>query len=109
KLYQSNAPLEVKVETQPTPPSVTLVVQSDPMKMIARARVAVVVDGKPEQMLDGIGTIALPAGARLDLRVTVLDASGNRLVEIGSSDVPIVIISGTKPSTKIVADPKPKT
>ena len=93
--YKTNQPLKVKVETRPTLPAVTLVVQSDPMKMVSRARVAFVVDDKPEQMLDGIGTIALPAGARLDLRVTVLDANGNRLVEIGSSDVPIVIVSGT--------------
>ncbi|MGE0401527.1 MAG: hypothetical protein AB7T06_32800, partial [Kofleriaceae bacterium] len=100
-------PLKVKVETQSTPPAITLVVQSDPMKMVARARVALVVDGKPEQMLDGVGTIKLPAGSRLDLRVAVLDAQGNRLVEIGSTDVPIVIVSSTtapqapkKPVTK---------
>jgi hypothetical protein len=102
--YRTNAPLKVKVDTQATPPSVTLVVQSDPLKMVARARVAVVVDGKPEQMLDGVGTIALPAGARLDLRVTVLDANGNRLVEIGSSDVPIVIVGPN--ATRPVAGPK---
>ena len=110
--YKTNEPLEVKVETRPRPPAVTLVVRHDPMKMVARARVAYVVDGQPEKMLDGIGTIDLPAGARLDLRVTVLDASGNRLVEIGSSDVPIVIVSSTalppgkaKPAKKPVAGP----
>jgi hypothetical protein len=107
--YRTNAPLKVKVDTQTSPPSVTLVVQSDPLKMVARARVAVVVDGKPEQMLDGVGTIALPAGARLDLRVTVLDANGNRLVEIGSSDVPIVIVgtNATGSSTNVGKKPPP--
>lgn len=105
--YKTNPPLKVKVETQPTP-AVTLVVQSDPMKMVSRARVAFVVDGKPEQMLDGIGTIALPAGTRLDLRVTVLDTNGNRLVEIGSSDVPIVIVSGTAKPVDPEKPPPPK-
>ncbi|MGE0401528.1 MAG: hypothetical protein AB7T06_32805, partial [Kofleriaceae bacterium] len=46
--YKTSPPLKVKVETQSTPPAITLVVQSDPMKMVARARVALVVDGKPE-------------------------------------------------------------
>ncbi len=104
--YQTNQPLKVKVDTRATPPAVTLVVQSDPMKMIARARVAVVVDGQPEQMVDGIGTIALPAGARLDVRVTVLDANDNRLVEIGSTDVPIVIVSSS-PTVRPADDKKP--
>jgi hypothetical protein len=98
--YKTNEPLKVKVDTRATPPAVTLVVQSDPLKMVARARVAFVVDGKPEQMRDGTGTIELPAGARIDLRVTALDASGNRLVEIGSSDVPIVIVSSARSTAK---------
>jgi hypothetical protein len=108
RFYKSSAPLKVKVETRPgsatAPPAVTIVVQSDPLKMVSRARVAVVVDGKPEQMVDGTGTIVLPAGNRLDLRVTVLDTSGNRLVEIGSTDVPIVIVSANAPR---VVDGKP--
>lgn len=108
--YKTSAPLKLKVDTRPTPPAVTLVVQSDPMKMVARARVAIVVDGKPEQMLDGIGTIELPAGTRLDLRVTVLDARNNRLVEIGSSDVPIVIVSsrGAAPPASKPKKPPPR-
>lgn len=112
--YKTSAPLKVKVETRATPPAVTLVVQSDPMKMVARARVAFVLDGSPEKMTDkaisGTGTIDLPAGARIDLRVAVLDASGNRLVEIGSSDVPLVIVGPTavvKPPPGSKPRPKP--
>lgn len=109
--YRTNAPLKVKVETRPSPPAVTIVVQSDPMKMVSRARVAVVADAKPEQMLDGTGTIELPAGSRLDLRVTVLDANGNRLVQIGTTEVPLVIVSAPSRgigTTTGVTPPPPK-
>lgn len=67
--------------------------------MITMIRVHVRVDGARdekivEKKLAGQEEIelALPAGARLDLRVTALDDKGNRLAELGSADVPIVII-----------------
>jgi hypothetical protein len=85
----------VKTETSANPPSVTLVIVSDPLHLIARARVEVSADHGPEKKLEGSGrgriTIALPHGDRLDLRVQALDVHGNRVVELGSKDVPIVI------------------
>jgi hypothetical protein len=90
-------PLKVKAETSAAPPTVTLVIGDDSFTMIARARVVVVVDGKREVTLEAAGklriTIALPTGKRLDLRVQGLDAHGNRVVELGTEDVPIVIVT----------------
>src|SRR4051794_37583974 len=45
------APVKVKTQTTADPPSVTLVVVSDPFMMIAKARVIVRADGGPEQKL----------------------------------------------------------
>jgi hypothetical protein len=89
--------LEVKTETKADPPSIALVIGSDPIG-IARARVIVSADGKPEQQLEHAGKgridIDLPRGKRLDLRVEALDAHGNRVALLGSKDVPIVITGG---------------
>lgn len=89
---KTHEPLKVKVDTQASPPSLTLVVTSDPLKLVAKTRVWVIVDGKPGGTLDGTGAIALPPGKRLDLRVAALDDRGNRLVELGTADVPIVLV-----------------
>jgi hypothetical protein len=95
-LQKRSAPLEIKSETEANPPSVTVIVVSDPLSMIARVRVSVVVDGKPEQKFDRPAsertTVELPAGARLDVRIAVVDEHGNRLAELGSREVPIVIL-----------------
>jgi hypothetical protein len=89
--------LKVKTETSADPPSVTLVIATDRLAMIASARVIVSADGGVEQTLEGKGkgriVIELPKGKRLDLRVVALDAHGNRVVELGSTDVPIVIVA----------------
>jgi hypothetical protein len=89
-------PLKIKADTSSSPPSVTIVVASDPLSMIARVRVLVVVDKKPEQKIEKPAsertTIALPAGKRLDLRIAALDDKGNRLAEVGTTDVPLVIV-----------------
>jgi hypothetical protein len=90
--------LELKTETSADPPSVTLVIGADPIG-IAKARVLVSADGKPEHEYErdsGGGhkiKIDLPAGHRLDLRVEALDAKGNRIAVLGSKDVPIVVIT----------------
>jgi hypothetical protein len=101
-LAKEGGPLEIKSETASAPPSVTVVVVSDPLSMIARVRVTAVVDGRPEQTFDRPAsertTIELPAGARLDVRVAVVDEHGNRLAELGSREVPIVILGrGARP------------
>lgn len=95
--YREHDQLKIKTETIANPPSVTVVIESDPFTMVAKARVIVVVDGGAEQTFEAERkdriTIALPPGKRLDLRVTALDDKDNRLVELGSVDVPIVIVS----------------
>lgn len=92
---KKRAPLKVKTETTTDPPTVTVVIVSDPAKMLSRARAFVVADGAAEVTVEGAGkdriTLELPRGKRIDLRVQALDAHGNRVVELGSTDVPIVI------------------
>lgn len=93
-------PLSAKAETSDDPPSVTLVVVNDPAKMIVGAKVYFSADRKPEQTLeaDGTGkvTIELDLGRRIDLRLHAVDRYGNRVVELGSKDVPIVITGSGK-------------
>jgi hypothetical protein len=111
EFWAKNEPFKVKAETETTPPSVTVIVVNDPLSMVARVRAAVSVDGKPEQTFDRPASertsIELPAGARLDVRVIALDARGNRLAELGTKDVPIVIIGKPAPAEAIVTAPPP--
>jgi len=92
--------LEAKADTTQSPPSVTLVVVNDPLKMIAGAKVYYSADHKREETksIDGGKhlTIALGAGKRIDLRLHGVDEFGNRVVELGSKDVPIVITAEDK-------------
>jgi hypothetical protein len=93
----SHAALEVRTETRANPPVITLVVVSDPLNMVATARAVFTVDAGAERRLDvevaaDRAEVALPPGRRLDARIAALDVHGNRLVEIGSREVPIVII-----------------
>jgi hypothetical protein len=103
-----HAGLEVRTETASQPPTITLVVVSDPLNMVAAARAVFIVDGGPERTTDVEASertaIVLPAGRRIDARVAALDAHGNRLVEIGSREVPIVIV-GEAPA--VIARPPP--
>ncbi len=100
-LAKGSAPLEIRSETAAEPPSVTVIVAGDPLAMIARVRVAVIADGGPEQTLEEPAaervTVALPAGARLDVRIAALDPHGNRLAELGSREVPIVVLGKAPP------------
>jgi hypothetical protein len=97
---KKKGPLAAKAETTDDPPTVTLVVASDPMKMIVGAKVYFSTDKKPEEMLRADGnkrvTIDLGTGKRIDLRLHAVDEYGNRVVELGSKDVPIVITSTGK-------------
>jgi hypothetical protein len=108
---KTREPLRVKTETSARPPSVTLVILNDSMSMVARAKVTFSVDGGAEQTREGTGkeriTIPLPDGARIDLRVAALDTMGNRVAEIGSADVPIVIIDAKTDVEKIDVVPPP--
>lgn len=115
RYFTSHGRLEVKLETAATP-AITLVLVSDPLHMVARARVVFSVDGGAEQTKEAAAsdrtTIALPAGRRIDARVAALDANGNRLVELGSKDVPVVILGNAAPSAAAPratpAAPKPE-
>lgn len=95
--------IDAKAETDAQAPSVTLAIANDPQKLIASAHVIVVVDGGAPQQRDGApGTkILLPRGHRLDLQVQALDANGNRVFELGSQAVPLVI-TGSDGKTVVV-------
>lgn len=111
---KKKGPIAAKAETADNPPAVTLVVVSDPVKLIAGAKVYFSVDRKPEQSLaaDGTGRVKLELerGKRLDLRLHAVDKYGNRVVELGSRDVPIVITSSgeVKPDIPVVREAPPK-
>lgn len=116
--WKTHEPLKIKAETASAPPSVSLTVVSDPLDMIARARVIVTVDKGAPQTIEKAAAaelaIALPAGARIDLRVVALDDKGNRLAEVGSVDVPLVIVGSgaaiappVKPPAKKIAKAEP--
>jgi len=104
--FKRNPPLQVRTETAAQPPVATIVVDSDPLGMVAGVTLAVAVDGARERMLDGKGKgkgkieVELPRGRRIDLRVAVVDEHGNRLVELGSRDVPIVITGAELPGQR---------
>lgn len=108
--FLDNASLELKVETAARPPAITVIVVSDPLRMVAATRVAYTVDGGPERTAEVPASpraeIALPAGRRFAARVAALDEHGNRLVEIGSRDAPIAIVA-EPPSTVVRADAPP--
>lgn len=110
----AKAPLKIKQTTTEEPPSVSVAIGSDPMSMIAQIVVTVRVNGGAESKLEkkfaGQEAIefSLPTGGRLDLRIAAVDEKGNHLAELGSADVPIVIVG--KPQ-QVVVKPieKPKT
>jgi hypothetical protein len=108
--FKDKQPLSIKTTTAGDPPSVTIDVVDDPLSMIAKLQAIVVVDGEPEQTLDKPADkqvkIDLPKGARLDLRVAALDEHGNHLFEVGSKDVPVVIV-GKAEAPKVVVKPPP--
>ncbi len=114
--FKSHEPLKIKSETAGTPPSITVLIPSDPLAMIAKIEVTVSVDHGAEKTLDGTGKdkvkIDLPVGSRLDLRVAALDEKGNHLAELGSTDVPIVIVGPGKVEEKktdlVIKQPPPK-
>jgi hypothetical protein len=106
------APLELEIETSAAPPTITLVRVSDPLHLVARARVTFSIDGGGERTKDAAASertvIALPSARRIDARIVALDAHGNRLSEIGSKAVPIVIVGDAPapaPVTPIVLAP----
>jgi len=112
RYFASHKPLAVEAEKSATEPSVTLVVTSDPLGMIAKAHVVFTVDGGAEQRRDVAGgsdriAIPLPKGKRIDVRVSALDDKGNRLLELGTKGVPIVIVMDDKKQPDPVVTKQP--
>ncbi len=105
---KKRGPIVAKAETADNPPAVTLVVVNDPVKLIVGAKVYFSVDRKPEQTLSADGTkkvkLELERGKRIDLRLHAVDQHGNRVVELGSQDVPIVITSSGEVKPDVVID-----
>ena len=101
-------PLEVRVETWGAPPAILLEVVSDPLHMVARARVVYAVEGGPEQTEEVAAAerteISLRAGMRIAARVALLEEHGNQLAVLGA-DAPIVIAAPPPPVE--VAPPAP--
>ncbi|HEY0480405.1 MAG TPA: hypothetical protein VGD37_22955 [Kofleriaceae bacterium] len=106
-----HAVLEVKTETRSDPPAITVVVASDPLNMVATVRAVFSVDGGAERTRDVEASertdVPLPAGRRIDARIAALDAHGNRLIEIGSRDVPIVVTGEAPPPVVVALAPAP--
>lgn len=112
--FKSHEPLHVKVQTSAQPPTVTLVIESDPLQMIKRAAGTVRSDGGKAQKLAGQGSdriaFDLPHGDRLEIELAVLDEYGNRLIELGSSELPIVIKGAVeKPKSDVAQQGKQPT
>lgn len=112
--YASGHPaLELKLETRARPPTITLVRVSDPLGLVATAHVTFAIDGGAEQTRDVAASerteIVLPPGRRIDARVAALDGHGNRLIEIGSKAVPVVLIGEAPAAPAVVAKPRPVT
>jgi hypothetical protein len=109
RYFADRPPLRVKTETRAAPPAISLIVGSDPLGMVARVRVVYAVDRGFERTKDVAAAqrtdIALPAGGRIDVRVAALDAHGNRLIEIGSKENPIVILSAPPVVVAPIAPP----
>jgi hypothetical protein len=77
-------------------PRVTLVVESDPLDLVARLRVTWRVPGGPADAREQAGdtlAVPLPAAPRLELTLSALDAHGNRVATIGSDDAPLVVVA----------------
>lgn len=106
-LAPTTPPLAISKITTDAPPTLVVIVDADPMQMIDRIRVRMKIDaGKEssfERPLAGQArlSIALPAGGRFDIQVSALDAKGNRLADLGTADVPIVVVA--KPPSAPVA------
>lgn len=80
--------------------SVTVHVDADPLSQVSGARVVYRVAAGAEHVLDARGnaplTLQMPAGERIELTCAVLDEHGNRLVEIGSWEEPMILTATVK-------------
>lgn len=94
RFFDERQPLRVRYHVRHKPTPVLLVfVDSDPLDMVAGARLAHASEEAPpvEQVGDGPFELPLPRTGRLELLVSVTDRYGNRLVELGSAENPIIV------------------
>jgi hypothetical protein len=81
--------------------------------MVSKAHIAFVADGAAEQTKDLPAAerteIGLPVAARIDARVAALDSNGNHLVELGSKEVPVVVIGPARATPMPAPVPVPHT
>jgi hypothetical protein len=109
--FEKREPLKVTAETNADPPSVTLVVGSDPAGMVKSARVVVTVDDRPAQTLSAATappiTFPLPPGSRHELRVIALDEHGNQLVEIDALMTTRQVKEAKRPEARPPPPPPP--
>jgi hypothetical protein len=85
-------PLRVRHEaTGGDTPMLVVTIASDPLRMVAGARLRLRTSGGPEQTLEAKGhgriVLPLPHAPRIELSGAVLDGHGNRLVEFGPVEV----------------------
>jgi hypothetical protein len=90
RLLQDRPPLSLRYRLDPAAPSITLLIDSDPLTMVAGVRAIVHRPGGAPATVEqrgGVGlTIPLPPG-RLEVELFALDRHGNRLVELGTISV----------------------
>lgn len=94
--FSSRTPIQVRHELSADEPrSITVLVDSDPLNMIAAARANVVVDGGAAERIERKGPapieLTLPEEGRLEVEVAAVDRYGNRVVEISTPSRPIVV------------------
>jgi len=106
--YKDHSPLVIEVGTSAAPPTVTVHLTSDPLGMIDRVQAISRVDGGREEINEQPGdptvTVELRHGRRIDVRVVALDEHRNRLVEVGTEKVPLVIVGKDVPVERPVPD-----
>jgi hypothetical protein len=87
RLLQGRPPLQVRYRVDVAAPSITLLVDSDPLTMVAGVRATVHRAGAAVTTVEQRGgaglTLPLPPG-QLDVELAALDRYGNRLLELGT-------------------------
>ncbi len=101
--FKARNPLLVEQRLQPAPPAAVVRVTSDPMAMVAGARVAYRVLGgtwrATEARGSGVLSVSLPAASRVQVVVTIIDRRGNALVMYGSRSQPLEVSTLDRPAT----------
>jgi hypothetical protein len=107
----SRGGLAVSCKADDEAAAVALEVKSDPLDLVAGARVIYRLEGGREQIIEAGGsgsqTLRVPASGRVTLICAALDEHGNRLVEIGSWSEPLALTPVEKQETPAIVAPAP--